>query len=296
VRHLLMRTKNTRYVVITPVRDEEAYLRFTIESMIHQSLRPQEWIIVDDGSTDNTGNIIDEYAALYPWIRGVHRKNRGFRKAGGGVVDAFNDGYRALSSRDWDFIVKLDGDLTFNPDYFDRCFAEFERDSQLGVGGGVICHIIGGAKHFEGGPTFHVRGATKIYRRQCWEAIGGFWPAPGWDTIDEVKANRLGWTSRSFANVHLLHHRLTGTADGIWAGAVKDGRANYVCGYHPLFMLSKCVSRLFDRPYVIGSIGLLCGFLSGHLKRMPQVDDPATIEYLRHQQIRRLCGGETIWK
>ncbi len=117
-----------KYVIISPVRDEEAYLRFTIESVLAQTIRPIEWVIVNDGSTDRTGSIIDEYAARHSWIRPVHRQNRGFRKAGGGVVEAFNEGYRSLSTDDWEFVVKLDGDLTFNPDYFERSLRNFERD------------------------------------------------------------------------------------------------------------------------------------------------------------------------
>src|SRR5271170_2217273 len=110
-----MTTRSTKYVVITPVRDEEAHIRSTVESMVQQTVLPQEWVIVDDGSKDNTGKIIENYASRYRWIRVVHRQDRGFRKAGGGVVDAFNDGYRALTCSDWDFIVKFDGDLTFDP-------------------------------------------------------------------------------------------------------------------------------------------------------------------------------------
>jgi len=289
-------TATARYLVVTPVRDEEAYLKFTIESMLAQTIRPAEWVIVNDGSTDNTGPIIDEYARQYHWIRAVHRKNRGFRKAGGGVVDAFNEGYRAASCKDWEFIVKLDGDLTLQPDYFERCIESFRRDDRLGVGGGVICYVTNGLKQIEECPTFHVRGATKIYRKATWEAIGGLWPAPGWDTMDEVKASMLGWTSRSFLNLHILHHRLTGTAEGIWGGLVKNGRANYICGYHPLFMLSKCLVRLFRRPYIIGSLGLSYGFFSGYVKRIHQVDDPETIGYLRREQMKRLLGKETIWR
>jgi poly-beta-1,6-N-acetyl-D-glucosamine synthase len=286
----------TKYVVISPVRDEEAYLTFTIESMIAQTARPCEWVIVNDGSTDGTGAIIDKYAAQYPWIRAVHRLNRGFRKAGGGVVEAFNDGLNALSTNDWDFIVKMDGDLTFESAYFEKCLERFHREPRLGIGGGVICYIENGVKRFEPSPEFHVRGATKIYRRDCWEAIGGFWPAPGWDTMDEVKANMLGWGTRSFPDLHLRHHRYTGTADGVWAGLVKNGRANYVCGYHPLFMLAKCCIRLPKKPYVIGSIGLLYGFLTGYLQQIPQVDDLKTIGFLRRQQLERLWGRETIWR
>ncbi len=291
-----MSNRAPKYVVITPVRDEEANIKFTIESMAQQSIRPSEWIIVNDGSTDKTGAIIDEFALQYPWIHPCHRTNRGFRKSGGGVVEAFNDGYRELKSDDWDFIVKLDGDLSFEPDYFERCFKRFEQNDKLGVGGGTIYHDIDGKELLDRCPTFHVRGATKIYRRACWEAIGGFWPAPGWDTMDEVKANRLGWTSRSFAEPRLLHHRYTGSADGLWGGIVKNGRANWVCGYHPLFMVVKCVSRLLSKPYLLGSTALFYGFISGYFKGIPQVDDVATIAYLRHQQMRRLTGRETIWR
>ena len=169
-----MKTQSIKYVVITPVRDEEEHIQSTIQSMIHQTVLPQEWVIVDDGSKDGTGRIIDDYASRYPWIRAVHRKDRGFRKAGGGVVDAFNDGYRVLTCSDWGFMTKFDGDLAFDPDYFEKCFDEFYRDDKLGVGGGVICYVAEGKKRFEEAPAFHVRGATKIYRKACWDGIGGF--------------------------------------------------------------------------------------------------------------------------
>lgn len=287
---------STKYVVITPVRDEEAHLRLTAESMIAQSVRPTQWVIVNDGSTDHTGSITNDLAARHSWIRAVHRTNRGFRKAGGGVVEAFNDGYRALCSWDWDFIVKFDGDLSFEPDYFERCWQHFEADCDLGIGGGLVCNVVDGAELPEECPAFHVRGATKIYRKACWEAIGGLWPAPGWDTMDEVKANRCGWTTRSFPELHLIHHRQTGAADGPWRNWVKNGRANYICGYHPLFMLGKCLRRLSMRPYFVGAAGLMYGFFSGYFLAVPQVDDPDTIRYLRAQQLGRLFGGKSIWR
>jgi poly-beta-1,6-N-acetyl-D-glucosamine synthase len=291
-----MHASGTNYVVISPVRDEEAYIRFTVDCMAQQTIVPKEWVIINDGSSDKTGNILDEYAQRYPWIRVVHRANRGFRKAGGGVVEAFNTGYNALQFRDWNFLVKLDGDLSFEPDYFEKCFQNFEKEPRLGVGGGIICYVTNGVKEFEPSPAFHVRGATKIYKRGCWDAIGGFWPAPGWDTMDEVKANMLGWTTRSFLDLHIVHFRRTGTSNGQWAGLVKNGRANYICGYHPLFMISKCIGRIVKKRCLIGAIGLFYGFLSGYWKRIPQVDDLKTISYLRRQQLGRLLGLETIWR
>lgn len=289
-------TKFGRYVIVTPVRDEEAYLRLTVESVIRQTVRPVEYVIVNDGSKDRTGHIIDEYTRQYPWIRTVHRSDRGFRKVGGGIIEAFYAGYNALTCCDWEFLAKLDGDLSFEPDYFEKCFEKFQRDSRLGVGGGVLYHIQAGKKQLERGPTFHVRGGAKIFRRACWEAIGGLWVGPGSDCLDEVKANMLGWTSRSFQDLQLHHHRFTGSAYGRWGGTVKLGVAAYVAGYHPLFMLSKCIVRLFRRPRIIGSVGMFYGFVGCYLKRMAKVDDPQLIRYLRQQQLDRLMGRETIWR
>lgn len=291
-----MSSDSVEYVIVSPVRDEEANLARTIESVASQTVQPKEWIIVNDGSTDGTGAIADRYAQQYPWIKVHHRQNRGFRKSGGGVVEAFDDGYRLLASNDWDFIVKLDGDLSFAPDYFESCFRTFQAEPKLGIAGGTIYDLIDGREHFTPHPAFHVRGATKIYRRACWDMIGGFWPAPGWDTMDEVKAQMLGWTTRTLPELRVLHHRPTGTADGKWGAWFKNGRANYICGYHPLFMVLKCTKRLMTKPYLIQSAALFWGFSSGYLMRIPQVNDRATINYLRHQQLGRLMGRETIWR
>lgn len=285
-----------RYVIITPVRDEEEHIGATVESVCSQTMLPAEWVIVDDGSSDRTGEIIDAYAAQYSWIHVLHRKNRGFRKAGGGVMEAFYDGYNTVQCNDWDFIVKLDGDLTFGPDYFEKCFEYFRRDPQLGIGGGQIHHEISGMLKVEVNPRFHVRGATKIYRRACWEAIGGLWPAPGWDTIDEVKANMLAWRTYAFIDLCLLHHRLTGSEEGLLRDRVKHGVACYISGYHPLYVLASCVQRLKQKPYLVGSAAILYGFVKAHLTHSPRMDDRSYIAYIRGQQLRRLCGMETIWR
>jgi glycosyltransferase involved in cell wall biosynthesis len=286
----------TQYVVITPVRDEEQYVEATIQSVSGQTLRPAEWMIVDDGSTDRTGDIIDRYAAQLPWLRVIHRPDRGFRKSGGGVVEAFNEGYRCLQCNDWDFIAKLDGDLRFSPDYFQRCFEQFRKQPDLGIGGGGIYHDSGRKLRLEVNPRFHVRGATKIYRRACWHAIGGLWVGPGWDTIDEVKANMLGWKTRSFEDLRLVHLRPTGAAEGLLHDCVKHGLVCYTCGYHPLFVLASCLYRVVRKPYVLGSLAIAWGFLKAYFTHMSRVDDKQLASYLRLQQLRRLRGMETIWR
>ena len=285
-----------KYVIVTPVRDEESHLEGTIRSVTSQTIPPMEWIIVDDGSTDRTAEIADGWAGKVPWIHVVRRPNRGVRKSGGGVIEAFYDGYAAITHHDWDFIVKLDGDLTFSSNYFERCLQHFESEPNLGIGGGDIYHNIAGNLTLESNPKFHVRGATKIYRRACWDAIGGLWRAPGWDTIDEVKANMLGWKSHSFTELRLTHHRLTGTADGVLRDRIKHGMACYISGYHPLFVAASCASRLVQKPYIAGSAAICYGFLKGYWTRVPRVNDVRLVKYLRRQQIRRLVGLDTIWR
>jgi poly-beta-1,6-N-acetyl-D-glucosamine synthase len=286
----------TRYVIITPVRDEEQYIASTIASVCSQTVRPAEWIIVNDGSTDRTGEILDRFAREHSWIRPVHRENRGFRKPGGGVMEAFYEGYKAIQTLDWEFLVKLDADLTFDADYFENCFQHFDRDPKLGIGGGEIRHEIDGEMKAEKNPTFHVRGATKIYRRACWEAIDGLWTASGWDTIDEVKANMKCWNTYTFTELGLFHHRFTGSEEGLLRDRVKHGVACYVAGYHPLFVAASCVHRLAQKPRVTGSLAILYGFLKAHVTRPPRLRDRSYVAYIRGQQLRRLCGMETIWR
>jgi glycosyltransferase involved in cell wall biosynthesis len=265
--------------------------------MARQTVKPVRWIIVDDGSSDDTCQIAKDAAHLYDWIVVTERPDRGFRKAGGGVVDAFYDGYRLVEGGIWDYLVKLDGDVSFDADYFARCFDCFMTDPQLGIAGGTICGIINGNLEVESkiDPRFHVRGATKIYKAECWRAIGGLLRAPGWDTMDEVKANMLGWSTRTLSGVNIIHHRPTGAAYGAWNDRIKNGRGCYIMGYHPLFMFLKSISRVAEKPYIIGALGLLIGFVEGYIKRLPQIPDKPLIKYFRRQQLNRLFLRPNLW-
>ena len=286
-----------RYVIITPVRDEEKYVAETVRSVLSQTIRPLEWVIVDDGSRDQTGAIIDPFAQRYPWIKKIQRADRGFRKSGAGVIDAFCDGYDAIGQMDWDFIVKLDADLSFAPAYFEGCFDRFAAEPKLGIGGGVVWSRIDGMWVNDGrnDPGFHVRGATKIYRRACWDQVGPLVKAPGWDTIDEVKANMLGWATRAFPDLKVVQMKATGAADGFWHTCFKNGLANYVTGYHPVFMLGKCFKRAFGTPPLVASVGLWLGFCSGYVRGIPRVEDRQVVRYVRQQQIRFLLQRPSIY-
>ena len=286
-----------QYVVVTPARNEQENIAHTIRSMVAQTRRPLRWVIVDDGSTDQTGRIIDEAAREHTWISTLHRPDRGARKQGGGVIETFYDGFALVSAESWDYLVKFDADLSFEPDYFERCLQKFTEDSKLGIGGGMISYEQDGVLICEspGDPAFHVRGATKIYRRACWDKLGGLLRAPGWDTIDELKANMLGWSTRTFKDVPLKHHRITGSADGTWKNQVKFGLSNYITGYHPFFMAMKCLKRCGQRPYLLGAVGLWWGFCNGYLRGVAQVDDPELIRYVRRQQLNKLTLRPSLW-
>jgi glycosyltransferase involved in cell wall biosynthesis len=285
------------YVVITPARDEEEHIRRTLDSLTRQTVLPRQWVVVDDGSTDRTGAILDAHAAVCPWLRSLHRPNRGQRQPGKGVMDTFYAGYDALSCADWEFIVKLDADLSFAPDYFERCFAYFRFYPGLGIAGGAVDSMRGDTcvPDSPSDPAFHVRGATKIYRRACWDAIQPLVRAPGWDTMDELKANMLGWRTGTLHELRIVQHRATGAAAGRWPNSVKNGRANYVVGYHPLFMFLKCLKRLPRRPILIDATGLFWGYASGCLRRAPRVEDPELVRYVRRQQIRGLLFRDGLW-
>jgi poly-beta-1,6-N-acetyl-D-glucosamine synthase len=285
-----------KYIIISPVRDEERYLEATVRSVVEQTVPPLRYVIVDDGSRDRTGAIADSYAAKYPWITALHRNDRGYRNSAGGEVDAFYAGYHSLTERQWDFIVKLDGDLSFGPDYFEKCLKEFDRDPQLGIGSGIIYNLVNDRLQLEREPRFHVRGAAKMYRRECWENIQGIYAINGWDTLDEVKANMLGWKTNGFYDLRLVQHRPTGMAVGKWKDAVKNGMGSYVSGYHPLYMAFKCLRRVFMWPYLVVAFGQFYGYLKGYIQNVPRVDDKRLIDYLRRQQINKLLLRPTIWR
>jgi poly-beta-1,6-N-acetyl-D-glucosamine synthase len=285
------------YIIIMPVRNEAIFLEETIRSVESQTIKPAQLIIVNDGSNDDTAKIADAAARKHDWIQILHRADRGFREPGNGVIESFYDGYRLIEMKDWRFIVKLDGDLSFEPNYFERCLQRFEVDPKLGIGGGTICNMINGVLVVEapGDPVFHVRGATKIYKRECWESIGGLIRQPGWDTIDEYHANMLGMTTYTFPELKLCHRRAAGDVQGTWKNWVKNGLANYVAGYHPLFMLAKCLSRIVSKPYGIGAVGLFAGFIKGYMKRVPQVQDRDLIRFVRDQQMKKLFMRTSLW-
>lgn len=284
-----------RYAIVTPVKNEEQVFGKMIYSVVNQTITPQRWVIIDDGSTDGTGEMIREAISRYDWITGIHNEDQKMKRKPGGE-SVLPLGLRLLNSENYDFLARLDGDLSFDSDYFQNLFREFEKDPALGIAGGV-CYVMDRGKLVEEKhPRFHVRGATKTYRSRCFREIGGLETCLGWDTVDEVKANMLGWRTRSFPQLRVIHHRKTQTAEGALKGMKNGGRAAYFAGYHPVFMFVRTLKKMLQPPYVIGGAVMFATFCESYATHRSQIRDPQLIEYLRRQQINRLIGKETIWK
>ena len=282
------------YVIITPARDEAKYLPDTIKSVVAQTLRPAEWIIVDDGSTDDTPAIVERAMVDHDWIRLVRAANRGERVVGAGVVKAFNAGLAVSARPETSFLCKLDADLVLPADYFERLLLRyFAADQRLGIAAGPIVERVSGIVvrlRYEPEMVF---GAAKCYRRACFDEIGGIESSIGWDGIDCYQAMRRGWHTGTIADpaLEILHLRRMGTSHkSILHGCARRGRGLRYNGAHPIWVVASAAYRMLDRPYVIAGLCVLAGYLQATVARMPRIPDPAFITYLREWQLRKLRG------
>jgi glycosyltransferase involved in cell wall biosynthesis len=285
------------YVIISPVRNEVKYLTRTIRSVVQQQCRPQAWVIVDDGSTDQTFELAQEAASRFAWIKAVRRTDRGFREPGCGVIEAFYDGLTQLPNQDYEFVCKMDGDLEFAPDYFSTLLQEFEQKPRLGLASGVtyLQKPSGKLVQEKVAPNFAV-GPIKLYRRACFEAIGGLVPHLGWDTIDVYRARLLGWETANYPELKVIHLRQMGTARGIVWGKIKTGMGEYYYGSHPLFVIARCLYRMTERPFILNGLSIGIGYVQAWLRREPRLDDPAFVSFLRADQLSRLRKIITPWR
>jgi len=278
-------------IVISPVRDEAAYLQRTIDSMIAQIARPTRWIIVDDGSKDDTVKIARAAAAKHDWISVHIRADRGVRKVGGGVVDAFNEGLSLVNRDDYEFLCKLDGDLEFGPRYFAGLYEKFAANPKLGTASGKSWIRVGSRLVPERTGDEFSQGQTKLYRTKCFRDIGGFVTEVMWDGIDCHRCRMLGWEARSFHDEELrfIHLRPMGSSfKSIFHGRLRWGRGQYFMGTHPLYALAISVYRMLERPFVLGGICIFAGYFGAMFRGARRYDDAAFRSHLHHWQLRRL--------
>lgn len=286
-----------KYVVITPVRDEAEFLPRVIAAMASQTILPQEWIVVDDGSTDATPQILAEAAAQYPWIHVVPKADRGVRSVGPGVVEAFYVGYDAIQSQDYDYIVKMDGDIEFGSTYVETLLSYFQADPHLGSASGKIFLPIGSALVEERTADEMTVGAFNFYRREAFEAIGGFTREVMWDGIAFHEARIHGWRTGSIADpkLNIIHKRLMGSSHkSVLHGRLRWGRGQFFMGTHPLYILAIAAYRSLERPFVIGGFSILTGYLGAWLKGMKRYGNASFRHSLHAWQMERLHLGKRL--
>jgi poly-beta-1,6-N-acetyl-D-glucosamine synthase len=279
-----------KYVIITPARNEAAFIEKTIQSIINQTVKPLRWIVVNDGSTDSTAEILAKYKSDYGFIELVNVERLGDRHFGN-KVNAFNLGLEKARHIEYEFIGNLDADISLDPDYFEKLLSEFRKDHVLGLAGGMVSSLTNGEFVRQDVSLDSVAGAVQLFRRMCFEQIGGYVPLPlgGIDAAAEIMARMKGWGVQTFPNLHVLEHRRTGSAKASHLGSrIREGRRLYALGYDFWFFCIRCLYRLMERPRIFGSGAALFGFLQGLFKREPLVLPTEVVHYLRAEQRGKL--------
>jgi glycosyltransferase involved in cell wall biosynthesis len=272
----------TRYVIVSPVKNEERNIERTLRSVCEQTLLPGRWIVVDDSSTDRTAALAQDYAQRNQFITVIRKPATSETRLGSRVVDAFNVGWRRLDANSYDFIVKLDCDLSFDPDYFRRLLAEFASNPRLGIASGVYLELDRRQQWQRVEmPDYHAFGACKVVRRQCFEDIGGFVSLPGWDTVDEIRARTRGWHTQHFGCLEVKHHKPEGSRAGVWKTNRMHGQIFFTTGGGPLLLMAKAARRATAAPYLLGAAALTYGYCAAAVSRMPRLVDRTEARYYR---------------
>jgi len=282
--------EDVAYALVTPAWNEESLIDLPIQAVIAQTIPPRRYVVVSDGSTDRTDQIVQSYSAKYPFVQLYRMPNR-HKRSFAAQVDAINAGYEQIRNLQFDFVGNLDADVTFEPDYFERLFQEFRKDSRLGMAGGTI--------HEKNGDQLvprrlnrphSVMHGVQMFRRECFDALGGYTPLPHGspDWYAEVSLRMRGWDVRSIPTLQAVQHRANGGAGSLTWYFYRQGLADYSLGTHPLFELFKVARRLPSRPYILGALAELAGFLHAYCRgdKRPVPED--FVKYLRSEQLARL--------
>ena len=277
------------YVLITPARNEVQFIELTLRSVVSQTIRPLRWVIVSDGSTDGTDELIHKYAGENPWIEFVRMPERSERHFAGKVM-AFNVGWERVKPLQYAIIGNLDADVSFDPDYFEFLLAKFAENPKLGVGGTPFTEGKG-TYDFRFTSIEHVSGACQLFRRECFDTIGGYTPIKGGgiDLVAVVTSRMRGWQTRTFPEKTCFHHRKMGS--GMNKGLklpFKWGQADYRLGSHPVWQAFRCIYQMSNRPYLVGGLACLIGYFFALATRRPRAVSAAFAEFRGREQMLRL--------
>jgi poly-beta-1,6-N-acetyl-D-glucosamine synthase len=286
-----------RILLVSPCRDEAKFMRRTLDSVMANTVKPTVWIIIDDGSTDETPRILADYAARFPAIKVVTRKDRGKRAVGPGVIEAFYAGLEGINLNDFDYVCKLDLDLDLPARYFEILIDRMEKDPRIGTCSGkpYYPHPETGKLISEGCGDETSVGMTKWYRTDCFLQIGGFVRQVMWDGIDNHRCRMLGWRAVSWdePEIRFTHLRPMGSSQvGLWTGRKRHGFGQYFMGTGPVYMFASAVFRAARRPLLVGGAGMMAGYLGAAFKGVPRYDDRNFRQFLRRYQWACLLKGK----
>jgi len=278
------------YVLITPARNESQFIELTIKSVTAQTVRPTKWVIVSDGSTDGTDDIVRKYVVQHDWIELVRLPERSQRSFAG-KVDAFNAGYARVAGLEYDVIGNLDADVSFEEDYLAFLVSKFPENPNLGVAG--TPYLEENAIHDEQFKSpDHVSGACQMFRRECFEHIGGYMAVKsgGIDLIALLSAQAKGWQTKRFDERVCRHHRNVGSGEhaGIYRRLLNVGRKDYLLGSHPFFEIFRSAHQMRNKPYIVGGFLMLIGYVWAMLLGIEQTMPKELIQVRRTDQMKRL--------
>lgn len=280
-----------KYVLITPAWNEERFIAKTLDSMVAQTLLPERWVIVDDGSRDRTAEIVEKYAARHPWIELVRRPQR-LERSFAGKVHAFNVGLERAESLQFDIVGNLDADLSFEADYLGFLTQKFSQDPKLGIAGTPFTEDGGydtAKDSFEG--ENYVAGGCQLFRRQCFEEIGGYVPNPsgGIDWIAVMTARMKGWNVQSFPEKRFHHYRTLGTAEkNVLGASFAYGERAYYLGGSPIWHFFRGIYRMSQKPFVLGGMALMSGYCWAAIRRTKRPVSREMIRFHRREQMKKL--------
>lgn len=282
--------KKKNYILITPARNEERFIKKTIECVVVQTILPKKWVIVSDGSIDGTDEIVKQYKSHCEFISLLHVKG-GNQRSFASKALAFKAGYELLKDSDYDFVGNLDADITFGTTYYERMLREFEKNLNLGTVGGVILYNVN-SRFVKSKSGLHITaGAFQLFRRACYEEIGGYIPVRtgGMDSVALLMARMRGWETRMLRDVEVFHHRQEGTdLRSLFKSRNQHGKTDYNLGLPFVFALAKAISRCYEKPYVLSSMMRLAGYLWSWVRREERDVPEDFVKFYRGEQLDRL--------
>src|SRR5436190_1864652 len=283
------RPETLRYVLVTAARNEAEFIELTIRSVVAQTVHPVKWMIVSDGSTDATDEIVAKWAADHPWIELVRMPERRERTFAGKAT-AFNMARERMKDLEYVAIGNLDADVSFDADYFAFLLDKLARDGALGVVGTAF-EDKSLRYDYRYVSIEHVAGPCQLFRRECMDALGGYTisRSGGIDHIAVIQARMKGWSTRTFPEKAYVHHRLMGTAArGVLAARYKSGALDYLLGSHPVWEISRTIYQMRKPPYVFGALWLLAGYVSAAARRAERPVTPELVRFRQREQMQRL--------